>query len=102
MDDTFEILYSRNAFEELSEVRRKFKLRTRTPVSNLGNTTIVPAKLEVELNKCVSPGRILYELLIVEKSFVLNYGKRNVIRQTWGKKKNELIQTIFVVGEYNK
>lgn len=40
------------------------------------------------------------KMFIVVKSFVLNYGRRNVIRKTWGKTKCNFINIIFVIGKY--
>ncbi|CAC5359353.1 unnamed protein product [Mytilus coruscus] len=39
------------------------------------------------------------QLLFVVKSHILNFGKREAIRKTWGHVKNLRIKTIFVVGQ---
>ncbi|CAC5362048.1 unnamed protein product [Mytilus coruscus] len=39
------------------------------------------------------------QLLFVVKSHILNFGKREAIRKTWGHVKNLRIKTVFVVGQ---
>lgn len=98
MDDKFLIMYKQDVFGRVLETNSGARYELKC------NKSVNRDKIDLEpvINSCCDTSKCMeYDLLIIVKSFVLNFGRRDVIRRTWGKHTSNM-RTLFVVAEYSK